>query len=553
MTNILYDGHKKTNINNLPEEAWEYLRGDGPDSELRKLQKAVPWLYAAVETRANALAAVPFSIYRGTEEIDRVEEWENKIGVLPDPKLLLRKIEQSLVSFGRSYLFQPVNKFGFKKELRYIQPTTIKPVFSEETGLVSFKRTLRGEERILEVDDLVYFWLPDPYIEIGPPQMSAAQAAIAAAGVLMNTDDFAEAFFSRGAIKATILAVPAGTPRTEGEKLQKWYSGLMAGIKNAFTAQVLNAEAVTATVIGEGIEGLENTELTKEKREDISTAFGIPQSKMFSTAATDTNRVEDEKSFLIDTIIPECEFIQEILNAQVFQEMGYRFKFRPESLSILQEDEGERSTAFKNYVDGGLTQKVAAAITGVEVPKGFEIKDKEIEQPVMVAASGGDNRDDKKDEKRKFHRFMKNDKDIDKFVFNFLDETEQDAEKEQYAHTESDMLLKSLTDSLDAVRDDFRESNVYITNEIVTPDVKVDIGETKVDVNVPESEVKNIVQIDVPEQKQTIINVEPTPVVVENKVEAPVVNVTNELPERKPRKTTVKRDDHGNIIEMDTK
>jgi hypothetical protein len=431
----------------------------------------------------------------------------------------------------------------------------MKPIISEGGGLESFERTLRGRKIPLAIEDVAYFWGIDPYVEIGHPQSSPATAAMAAAGVLMSVDEFAAAFFARGAIKATVLAVPQGTRKEDRDSLEKWYTGLMTGIKNAFTARVLNADAVTATVIGEGIEGLENTSLTKDKREEISTALGIPQSKLFSTSATDSNRVEDEKAYLNDLIVPQTRLYEGIFNSQIFDDMGLRWKFRPQEMAVLQEDEKERSEAMLNYVMAGVSQTVAAAILGVDVPEGFAIEDKE--EPVEddkqdMRESRQEAIDKKLDEKRKFHRFMKNGKDIDKFTFNYLDETEQDAEKEQYAHTESDILLKSLTDSLDVLRKHPVDNSVYITNEIVTPDVKVDIGETKVDVNVPESEVKNVVQVDVP---SAVINIEPSDVVVENVVPVPEVKIENiiELPDRKPRKTTVKRDSYGNIIEMDTK
>ena len=550
---ILYDGHRKTNINNLPEEAWEYLRGEGQDSGLKELQKKVPWLYRGMNIRANSVASIPFSIYKGEAEWDTSEDWQNKIDILPDPWKLLRKLEMAMVLFNYGYLHQPSNKYGFAKELRYLMPTTIKPDITEQEGLVGFKRKLRGKEIPLTIEEILYFWGDDPYVEIGHPQSSPGTAALAAAGVLMSVDEFAAAFFERGAIKATILAVPQGTQEVQRDKLRKWWQGLV-GKGNAFATEVLNADAVTATTIGEGIEGLENTSLTQDKKEDISTALGIALSKMFPTTATDSNRAEDEKSYLNDTIIPQTRFYEGVFNSQLFTDLGYTWKFRPEKLDIFQEDETKRSQAFSLYVGAVGTDKasIIAEMLGLDLPDQYDYPDLDSE-PIEPMAFGQPN-DDKKDEKGKFHRFMKRQpENVDKFEFMFLDDIEQEKLKSQYVVPESDKLLKSLTTSLDTLRNDFKESNVYVTNEIVTPDVKVDIGSPEVNVNVPENEVKNIVQVDVPEQKQTIVNVEPTPVVIENKMDAPVVNVTNELPERKERKTKVKRDDYGNIVEMDTK
>ena len=83
MANILYDGHKKTSINNLPEEAWEYLRGEGQDDGLKKLQKSVPWLYRGMNIRAQSVASVPFALYKGETEYDVSDDWQNKIEIMP--------------------------------------------------------------------------------------------------------------------------------------------------------------------------------------------------------------------------------------------------------------------------------------------------------------------------------------------------------------------------------------------------------------------------------------------------------------------------------------
>ena len=463
MDNIVYDGRTKTNINNLPEEAWTYLRGEGEDGGLKELQKRVPWLYQGMNIRAQGVASVPFAIYKGETEIDISEDWQNKVDILPDPKRIIKQIEMALTLFNYGYLAQPKNPYGFAKELRYLFPLSMRPLIDEKTGLTGFERKLRGKVTPMKIEEVVYFWGIDPYVEIGHPQSSPATAAMAAAGVLMNVDEFAAAFFQRGAIKATILSVPHGTQWDDKEKLESWYTRAVNGIKNAWATKVLNADAVTATVIGEGVKELENTLLTKEKREDISTALGIPQSKLFSTSATDSNREEDEKSFLKDLIVPEAEFIAEVLNIQVFNDMGFRFKFRPEKMDAFQEDETDRSAAFLNYVSATGKDKASIWVQtlGIDLPDGVKPEDLNSDpvemQPPQEMREGARQNDAKEDEKGKFHRYAKNGRDIDKFTFNFLSISEQEALKAKYAVPETDKLLKSLTDSLDALRSDSKE------------------------------------------------------------------------------------------------
>jgi hypothetical protein len=91
--------------------------------------------------------------------------------------------------------------------LRYIVPSTIEPELDEVAGLTGFWRTLGKSRKWATTDDLLYFWKPDPSVELGPPTTSAVMAALSAAGVLYSIDAFAAAFVNRGAIKATLLTV----------------------------------------------------------------------------------------------------------------------------------------------------------------------------------------------------------------------------------------------------------------------------------------------------------------------------------------------------------
>ena len=121
--------------------------------------------------------------------------------------------------------------------------------------------------------------------KFGPAKNYPGRAAANSCGVLLNIDLFAEGFFERGAIKAMLLTVKGMPAEAERSKLEEWWRSVVAGIKNAFGAKVINAEAVTPVVIGEGMKELENVTIGQEKREDIAIALGIPMSILFADAA----------------------------------------------------------------------------------------------------------------------------------------------------------------------------------------------------------------------------------------------------------------------------
>ena len=169
---------------------------------------------------------------------------------------------------------------------------------------------------------------------------------------------------ARGAIKGTLLAVKGNPPEQEKKRIKSWWERLFTGIKNAWSDAVVNADSVTPVVVGEGLESLEKSDLTRAKREDVATALGIPHTMLFSDAANYATAERDTLNFYDTTIKPECAFIEEVLNAQVFDPQGYRLQFQPEALPVYQEDEQQRSASLASLRAAGYTALMAMDILG---------------------------------------------------------------------------------------------------------------------------------------------------------------------------------------------
>ncbi len=379
---------KGVRLSDLPPEAWQYLRGGTSGGDRAKLHRAVPWLFRGVDLRADAVADMPFVVFRGETEHDNSKDWQNKVGFLPHPRDVLWLVEAALVMWGYCYLEQGRNIGKRLKELRYLLPTTVRPEIDPEVGLTGFTRSLGGKTLQLDISDICYFWNPDPFVEVGPPESSPAQASLAAAGVLYNVDEFAAAFFARGAIKGTLLTVKGNPPEQEKERIKSWWERLFSGIKNAWSDAVVNADAVMPVVVGEGLESLEKSDLTRSKREDIATALGIPHTMLFSDAANYATAERDTLNFYDMTIKPECAFIQEVLNEQVFEPLGYQLRFQPEALPVYQEDEQQRSTSLASLRASGLPLLMAMDILGYELSEEqrAELEKVEAERQAQAAA-----------------------------------------------------------------------------------------------------------------------------------------------------------------------
>ncbi len=177
-----------------------------------------------------------------------------------------------------------------------------------------------------------------------------------------------------------LLTVKGMPKEAERAKLADWWRNVVSGVKNAFGAQVVNADAITPVVVGEGLKELENVTISEEKREDVAVALGIPMSILFANAANYATSQQDELNFLTKTVIPDCEFIASVLNEQLFDALGLYMEFLPETLDAMQEDEAARAAAVKTYTDAGMPLLMAIDVLGVELT---EEQRAELEQEII--------------------------------------------------------------------------------------------------------------------------------------------------------------------------
>ena len=189
------------------------------------------------------------------------------------------------------------------------------------------------------------------------------------AGVLFNVDKFLSNFFERGAIKATILTTK-GYNREEASKLKQWWQSFIQGNNNSWSTEVLNGDAIDTTVIGEGLESLSNLSLTTERRQNIAAAIGVPESRMWSSAANYATSQQDEKNYLNGTIVPECDLIAGVFNSKLFTAenklAGYSIDYDYESLDAFQEDVAAQTQALMNLINAGVPLIMAMDIVGMD-------------------------------------------------------------------------------------------------------------------------------------------------------------------------------------------
>lgn len=343
------DGHnlKSVPLNSLPPEAWKSLTGGGDTSDVITLYEAVPWLYRAVEHRAAVLASMPITWTVGGKESEDSP-------TLPfdfDAYALINGIEAHLVLYGRAYLFKGRNAFDRTRVVRLLHPTTIHEKYNEETGAITFERTVGGRTTPFGERDIVRIALPTRKTELGWGQAPAA-VALHAAGVLQAGNALQKALFEQGVINPTIITVDGMPPSQELEKLENWVERSFAGIRNAFRTIALRAGIKVQPLSTVDLKTMSMPELTQQQREDIAVSLGVPQSIIFSDAANYATAQQDDLNLYDKTVIPQARLIERGLNGGLFEALGVEMKLDETRLELYEKLTTQANVEFAEKMGG---------------------------------------------------------------------------------------------------------------------------------------------------------------------------------------------------------
>lgn len=172
------------------------------------------------------------------------------------------------------------------------------------------------------------------------------------------------------------------TPEQAGEARRTWWD-FLRGKKRRQGPPVLNA--IEPHTIGEGLKELANEVLTREQREAICTAFGIPWSKLMDNAANYATAQVQERTFLLDTVVPQARVVEDTMNAHLLDEYGLALRFEPERSEVLQQFELEKAEKVAALVNRVYTREEARMLMGLPA----EPETGEFREPPAPDASAG--------------------------------------------------------------------------------------------------------------------------------------------------------------------
>ena len=391
-------------LHKLTPDAFSPLGYHESQLTIDMLYRRVAWLRRAVDLRADAIASMPYCIYTA-DRVDVQTEagafGDNGYEVLPGFAWseFLNYVEGDLLLYGASY-FIPVygarsrRLFGFKR----LHPATMHPEFEMHTGqLLGFTRKFNQRSEYHNVEDVGYIWVPNRNGETGHGQ-SLANTALASAQMLYNMDMYGQLFFERGAIKPTVLTIEGfnNLQDVEQQRVKSWFERTLNGLRNAFSILPVGTQTSIQT-LGTDIGDLAVPELSKNKREDVATALGIPQSLLFSNANNFATANQDDFHFYDKTMIPQAIFIADKLNQQLFEKfrVGHLIRFDFDRLDVYQQLQLDRAKIVMTLVGsdtvsmGVLSRDEARALLGYDPAPVAEIVETNVTAVVSPEESAG--------------------------------------------------------------------------------------------------------------------------------------------------------------------
>lgn len=331
------------------------LMSHGASGKEAKIYTVEPYMYRCVNLRAATLASMPYHIENGRGDTVYSSDEQvlpRELSFLGNFWNLLYTTEADFSIFNQgAFWFKLRNAMGVKKVKRLL-PSTVGYQTSGRNEIVYFTRAVSDVNTPLTMplDDVVYFKRYSSQSEIRSGASPAA-AALSSSGVLYSVDEFAKDFFDRGAIKGSLLTVEGNPQPNEMARLESWWQSAFSGLRKSWQTAAIKA-GVKVIPIGDGISELSNNDLTEEKREAITTAFGVPDSLVMSNASNFATAQQDARNFYIQTMIPEFLLVSGIVNEQLLEAEGYRIVLDAHKITELQEDEEERAASFVQIVNG---------------------------------------------------------------------------------------------------------------------------------------------------------------------------------------------------------
>ncbi len=326
-----------------------------PTNYIRLVQEYSGWAYVCARKNAEAVASVPFRLYRGTPHSGVVKgrvttrvvpkaikdrlfstaalmPYTNKAvdieEVLDHPWLtLLSEVNPFLNGFdlksltllfkqvtGNSYWYVPKSLQGTPTQI-WIMPAQYVQVIADPVKFIAgYEYGVADPKEFFPPEDVVHFKYPSPtsmYYGMGP-----LEAMFVPVTLNQDFDEFNRAMLDNGAAIPFYLTSDLPIGQTALEKQSKQLQRLHKGFTKAGKIAVLQ-QGVKALPMAWNPKDINYAIGLKTSKEKIAAGFGVPLSLLGVEDVNKANADAGYRAYMRDTIMPELVSMADMINQNI--------------------------------------------------------------------------------------------------------------------------------------------------------------------------------------------------------------------------------------------
>lgn len=331
------------------------LRAD--DTGLALAIAANPTVYRCVDLRSRKVADMPRKLVnkKTKETVDDHPFLDAlKLARQMYHKDLFYVWEHARCVHGEVYIEKVGDQFGRAATLRWLNPLAIEPYV--DRGVIQWFEYSGDDGQLrLTTESVVYDYYHNPLDDFRG--LSPVQVALRSVNISIGVEDYQNAFFQNEARPGGILSARQGTAinQADSKRLMNFFLEQVQGARKAFRTIFMPAALEWQSV--QQAPSPEHDTVDRGAARKICTALGVPVTLIDQDEMRFQLSEEQPKAFYDQTIIPECEDIQTVINDDLlpfFDDSGdVEFTFDYDRIRALMDDQVKRATAINSRMTAG--------------------------------------------------------------------------------------------------------------------------------------------------------------------------------------------------------
>lgn len=329
------------------------------------------WVYRCIEVRKSAVHRIPWHVYnKKTKEI--IADHPLDVALRRNRQRVFKKFEQSQLLYGETFFELAQNAYEFVSDLYWLNNNGMAVIIG--AGKIegySYTAMQGGMPQNFKPDEIAFMKTDNPFNDLRG--MSPTEVIMDEVAIDKDVARVVRAYYANDTRVGVIFIPKVNLLQADAERFMEIVKMQNQGVNKA-GKPILMPQDMSVERIQEPAT-LDDVQLRESTRREIAAAYGVPLSMAGGwDDAKYQSLPEQRKSFYEETVIPECDNIDEFINIDMmpyFDDSG-NAELRHDYMSILAltEDSLQKNEIYGNRLAaGGITRAEYRAALGHPVRK----------------------------------------------------------------------------------------------------------------------------------------------------------------------------------------